>query len=82
MTGQQRRLTPNSRTPFQAANKNVAPSPLLTLDRAIADGIPPLRLRQVAESNFAAGGKRRARQGENLIKIAERLELLGYRSAA
>lgn len=82
MNAQQKKLTPNSRIPYQAANKNVPSSPLLTIERAIADGIPPLRLRQVAENNLNAGGRRRARQADNLIKIAERMELLGYRSAA
>jgi hypothetical protein len=78
MTGQQRRSTSTERAPH-AANNNAA---LLTLNRAIADGISPLQLRQVAEHNLKAGGRRRTRQAENLIKIAERLELLGYRSAA
>ncbi len=76
MTAQQKRS--NERAP-SSANSN---APLLTIERAIADAIPPLRLRLVAQSNIEAGGRRRARQADNLIKIAERLELLGYRSAA
>lgn len=57
------------------ANTNI---PLLTIDRAIADGLSPSSLRQVADSNMAAGGGRRERQARNLYIVAERLELLGY----
>jgi len=71
------------RPPAQrAANNNRPSAPLLTLDRAIADGLSPASLWQVAQVNLAAGGYRRERQGNNLIKIAERLELLGYGRAA
>ena len=76
MTGHQKKS--NERTPL-TANGN---APLLTTERAIADSLPPLRIRLVAQSNIEAGGRRRARQADNLIKIAERLELLGYRGAA
>jgi hypothetical protein len=64
--------------PRPAANNNV---PLLTIERAIADGLSPLSLRQVADANMNCGA-RRERQARNLLMIAERLELLGYRSAA
>lgn len=62
-----------------AANNN---QPLLTIERAIADGLCPKSLRQVADANIAAGGARRERQARNLYLIADKLELLGYRSAA
>ncbi|WP_028753676.1 hypothetical protein [Rhizobium leucaenae] len=58
-----------------AANSNV---PLLTIERAIADGLQPASLRQVAAANTNCG-YRRERQADNLFMIADRLELLGYR---
>lgn len=82
-TMEKRRLTAPS-----AANSNV---PLLTIERAIADGLSPTSLRQVAEANRkSAAGKNGAgrdarldRQADNLLAISEKLELLaGYRRAA
>jgi hypothetical protein len=70
-----RRHQPAPRTP---ANNN---QPLLTIERAIADVLTPASLRQVAEANINCGA-RRERQARNLLAVAERLELLGYRSAA
>ena len=58
-----------------AANNNAAP--LLTIDRAIADGICPTSLRQVADRNAKKGARRQA-AADNLYWIADRLELLGY----
>jgi hypothetical protein len=78
-------LTPNSRQPYTSVRRQTYIVPLLTIDRAIADAISPLQLRQVAQANRkAADGKnaRLERQAANLLAIADRLELLGYRSAA
>jgi hypothetical protein len=59
--------------------------PLLTIDRAIADGISPQQLRWVAEANRkSAGGKnaRLERQAANMMAVAARMELLGCGRAA
>lgn len=82
-----RQLTPAAsvRQPYTATRREAHIVPLLTIDRAIADGISPLQLRQVAEANRkAANGKnaRLERQAANLVSIADRLELLGYGRAA
>lgn len=53
------------------------PTPLLTVERAIADNLDPTSLRMVADSNDRKG-PRRAKQAENLRRVADRLELLGY----
>lgn len=53
-------------------------TPLLTLDRAIDEGLSPASLRQVADINVASRSARRLRQADNLYRIADRLELLGY----
>lgn len=50
---------------------------LLTVERAIADNLDPASLRMVADSNDRKN-KRRAKQAENLRRVADRLELLGY----
>lgn len=65
-----------------AANDN-----LLSIDRAIADGLCPTSLRQIADANLKAARKgensaRLLRQADNLQKIADKLELLGYGRAA
>lgn len=52
-------------------------TPLLTVERAIADNLDPASLRMVADSNDGKS-KRRTKQAENLRRIADRLELLGY----
>lgn len=52
-------------------------APLLTIERAIADHLDPASLRMVADSNDRKG-PRRAKQAENLRRVADRLELLGY----
>lgn len=52
-------------------------TPLLTVERAIADNLDPASLRMVADSNDRKG-PRRAKQAENLRRVAGRLELLGY----
>jgi hypothetical protein len=60
----------------------VAPA-LLTIERAIADAISPLQLRQVAQANRkSADGRntRLERQAANLVAIADKLDLLGYRT--
>lgn len=60
---------------------------LLTIDRAIAEGLCPTSLRQIADRNLKAARKgessaRLLRQADNLMKIADKLELLGYGRAA
>lgn len=50
---------------------------LLTIERAIADNLDPTSLRMVADSNDRKGERRRL-QAENLRRVADRLELLGY----
>lgn len=50
---------------------------LLTIERAIADNLDPTSLRMVADSNEHKGERRRL-QAENLRRVADRLELLGY----
>jgi hypothetical protein len=50
---------------------------LLTVERAITDNLDPASLRMVADANEGRG-KRRAVQAENLRRVADRLELLGY----
>ncbi len=78
-------LAENPRQPYTAARRQTYIVPLLTIERAIADDIQPLQLRQVAEANRkAANGKnaRLERQAANLVTIADRLELLGYGRAA
>lgn len=52
-------------------------TPLLTVERAIADHLDPASLRMVADSNDRKGERRRL-QAENLRRVADRLELLGY----
>lgn len=52
-------------------------SNLLTVERAIADNLDPSSLRMVADSNDRKGDRRRL-QAENLRRVADRLELLGY----
>lgn len=54
-----------------------AAAPLLTAERAIADNLDPTSLRMVADWNDRKGGRRRL-QAENLRRVADRLELLGY----
>ena len=61
---------------------------MLTIERAIADALDPTSLRWVAESNEKNATKapvadyRLARQAQNLRRIADKLELLGYRGRA
>lgn len=50
---------------------------LLTIQRAIADNLDPASLRMVADWNDRKGARRRL-QAENLRRVADRLELLGY----
>lgn len=52
-------------------------TPLITVERAVADDLDPASLRMVADSNDRKG-PRRAKQAENLRRVADRLELLGY----
>lgn len=84
MTGKTRRDHPwNARPSSPPANDNN----LLTIDRAIADGLCPTSLRQIADRNLKAARKgessaRLLRQADNLLKIADKLELLGYGRAA
>ncbi len=78
---QQRHAPQRPAAPYSAPMAANVNTPLLTLERAIADGLMPGSLRQVAEANMNCG-ERRERQARNLFMIAERLELLGYRSAA
>lgn len=59
-------------------NDNNKPEPLLTIQRAIADNLDPASLRMVADWNDRGKNKRRAKQAENLRRVADRLELLGY----
>jgi hypothetical protein len=66
------KLTATNKQP--AANNN---APLLTIERAITDGLCPTSLRQVAAANERKGD-RRQRVADNLYKIADRMELLGY----
>lgn len=75
-----RRLTlsgahPNKQ-PHRATNRpaNIN-APLLTLERAIADGLSPASLRQVAAANRKNGGHRLERQAAHLELVADRLEL-------
>jgi hypothetical protein len=56
------------------ANNN---TPLLTVERAIADNLCPASLRQVAAANDNKGYRRQA-VADNLRRIADKLELLGY----
>jgi len=62
---------------------------MLTIERAIADALDPASLRWVADSNEKNATKARhgstavidhrlARQAQNLRRIADKLELLGY----
>ncbi|MEY9198732.1 hypothetical protein ABIA16_003848 [Sinorhizobium fredii] len=70
---------------YRAATRpaRLAP-PLLTTERAIADGLCPTSLRQVADRNLRAARKegessaRLLRQADNLLKIADKLDLLGF----
>lgn len=62
---------------------------LLTIERALADGLQPTSLRQVADWNENLARNRRGdivmrlrRQASNLVAIANKLELLGYGRAA
>lgn len=78
-------LSINPHQPYTAGRRPAHITSLLTMERAIADGIQPLQLRQVAEANRkTANGKnpRLERQAANLVSIADRLELLGYGRAA
>ncbi|PDT86522.1 hypothetical protein [Sinorhizobium sp. BJ1] len=86
-----RRLTlsgANNNAPYRATSRPQLPAaPLLTIDRAIADELCPTSLRQVADANLRSARKgessaRLLRQADNLLKIADKLELLGYRRAA
>ncbi|RVO55186.1 hypothetical protein CN090_04525 [Sinorhizobium meliloti] len=77
------RRQPTTPATPDAANDNN----LLTIDRAIADGLCPTSLRQIADANLKAARKgensaRLLRQADNLHKIADKLELLGYGRAA
>lgn len=71
MNTRQPRLVVNNRAPYQPSKKlPVPPAPLLTLERALADRISPLRLRQVAKHNLeTASGKRAA----NVAGLPDRL---------
>ncbi|MBD9542900.1 hypothetical protein IB276_25985 [Ensifer sp. ENS04] len=66
-------MTRQPKTP--PANNNQPP--LLTIERAIADGLCPTSLRHVADRN-AKTGPRRERVAAHLYALANRLELLGY----
>lgn len=73
----------NNNAPYRATVRlPVAPAPLLTIERAIEDGLCPTSLRQVADRNLRAARKgesaRLLRQADNLLKIADKLELLGF----
>lgn len=77
-----RRLAPGPHQPYRAprpANIN-RPTPMLTIERAIADGISPKQLRMVADSNerTAKGSDRLLRQAQHLRRVADKIELLGY----
>lgn len=76
-----RRLTlasANNNAPYRASNPPANNNqPLLTIERAIADGLCPLSLRQVAARDVRQGA-RQQRVADNLLWIADRLELLGY----
>jgi hypothetical protein len=52
-------------------------TPLLTVERAIADNLDPASLRMVADRNDRKG-ERRAKQAENLRRVADKMEILGY----
>ncbi|OKP79813.1 hypothetical protein BTE77_06910 [Ensifer adhaerens] len=68
----------NNHAPYRASGSlPVEPAPLLTIERAIAEELCPTSLRQVAVANERKGG-RRERQADNLHRIADKLELLGY----
>ncbi|QWY83244.1 hypothetical protein [Rhizobium phage RHph_X2_25] len=69
-----KRHTTRQPAALPAANNN---TPLLTIERAIADGLCPTSLRQVAAANERKGD-RRQRVADNLHRIADRMELLGY----
>ncbi|MDX0897484.1 hypothetical protein GOD90_10825 [Sinorhizobium medicae] len=82
MTRRQPATTPTTTHHPTAANDN-----FLTIDRAIADGLCSTSLRQIADANLKAARKgensaRLLRQADNLHKIADKLELLGYGRAA
>lgn len=51
---------------------------LLTIERAIADNLDPASLRMVADWNERSKSYRLQRQAQNLRRIADKLELLGY----
>lgn len=74
------------RQPAANSNRQPANDNLLTIDRAIADDLCPTSLRQIADANIKAARKgesaRLLRQADNLHKIADKLELLGYGRAA
>lgn len=84
----------SNRGHYHAADKRPRPAiPLLTADRAIADGISPSRLRWVAQHNrntartlmskgITKAATRLEQQAAHLSALAGKLELLGYRDAA
>lgn len=57
---------------------------LITVERAIEDRISPRQLRLVADSNErnAKGDSRLQRQAQNLRRVADKVELLGYGRSA
>lgn len=73
MTNDNRRPA-RATAPAAPANQN---TPLLTIDRAIADGLCPTSLRQVAAANDRKSARRQA-VADNLLRIADKLELLGF----
>lgn len=71
-------LVPTTHAPHTARRRTQPQPALLTIERAIADAISPLQLRQVAQANRKSADGRNARlerQAANLVAIAERLEL-------
>lgn len=80
MTNNRRQPTPKKSNviPYRSAYiPPSAPVPLLTIDRAIADGLCPTSLRQVAAANDRKSDRRQA-VADNLRRIADKLELLGF----
>lgn len=53
-------------------------TPLLTVERAIADNLDPASLRMVADWHGRRNSLANRLQAENLRRVADRLELLGY----
>jgi hypothetical protein len=62
--------------PRRAAANNNTPPTHLTIERAIADNLPPEQLRMVA--SWHAGNRRSETIANNLLDIADRLLVLGY----